>query len=71
MCELTQAPAECIVLGVIIWVGKVVATGDLGSAVVGIGFVGEKVDFPEELLFVVLEFADHAGIQGAWNTLLR
>ena len=37
-----------------------VAAADFCGAVVRVGFVGCEVDFAQELLLVMLEFADHA-----------
>lgn len=59
MGQLAQGAAESVVLGVVVGRGDCVAAGDGGGAVRGVGGVGCEVDFSEELLFVVFEFADH------------
>jgi len=58
--ELTQATAQGVVFGVVERVCKVIAPADGVFAVGGtVRFIGDQVDFAEELALVVLEFADH------------
>ena len=57
VCELAEGAADAVVFWVVGWVGDCVAAADGGGAVVGVGFVGCEVDFSEELLLVVFEFA--------------
>ena len=57
MGELPQGTADAVIFGVVGRVGDGVAAADGGGVVVGIGFVGGEVNFAEELLLVVFEFA--------------
>lgn len=59
--ELAEASAEGVVLGVVERVGEVVALAHGGFAMRTVGLVGDQVDFAEEALLVVFEFADHDG----------
>jgi len=59
--ELAEGAAEPVVGGV---VGRVLdgVAPDYGGVAVGVvGGVGGEVDFAEEALLVVFEFADHGG----------
>ena len=54
---MPQRAADAVVLGVVGRVCDCVAPADRGGVVVGVGFIGDEIDFAEELLLVVLEFA--------------
>lgn len=58
MSELPQRAAYAIVFGIVVWVLDRVPATDGGGMVIGIGFIGGEIDFSEELLLVVFEFAD-------------
>ena len=57
MCDLAEGAADAVVFCVVGGVCDCVASADGGGAVVVVGFVGGEIDFAEELLLVVLEFA--------------
>lgn len=59
MCELAQGTADAVVFLVVGGVLDGVAAEDGRVAVVVVAGVGGEVDLSEELLLVVLEFADH------------
>lgn len=59
MCELAEGTADAVVFLVVGGVLDGVAAEDGRVAVVVVAGVGGEVDLAEELLLVVLEFADH------------
>lgn len=59
MCELPEGTTDAVVFLVVGGVLDGVAAEDGRVAVVVVAGVGGEVDFAEELLLVVLEFADH------------
>lgn len=59
MRELAKGAADAVVFLVVGGVLDGIAAEDGGVAVVIVRGVGGKVDLAEELLLVVLEFADH------------
>ena len=60
VCELAERSTEGVVFAVVEGMGEVIAAPDRVFAVRGaVGFVRYEVDFSQELLFVVFEFADH------------
>lgn len=59
MRELSELAAETVVFRVVAGALDYVAPADFGGAVLRVGFVGCEVDFAQELLLVVFEFADH------------
>lgn len=62
VCELAETAADAVVFCVVGGVLDGVASADGGGVVVGVGFVGGEVDFAEEFLFVVFEFAAVVGL---------
>lgn len=59
--ELAQRAAELVVLAVVVAALDGVAAHDERLAVVVVGLVRVEVDFAQELLLMVLEFARHGG----------
>lgn len=59
--ELAKGAAEAVVGAVVGGLADCVATEDSGVAVIVVGGVSCEVNFAEETLFVMAEFAHHIG----------